>query len=85
MPFYEYRCEANGRTLEAMHAMDEVLTTWGEVCDRAGEDVGDTDPKTPVTKLFSASLGIAKGSAQGAGPMPGGGGPCGAGCGCHPS
>ncbi len=83
MPWYEYRCDANGRTVEAMHPMSATLTTWGDVCEASGEDPGDTPRGAPVEKLFSASLSIAKGSPSGPDPARGGGS-CGAGCGCHP-
>ncbi|MGH8290817.1 MAG: hypothetical protein ACREV7_17690 [Steroidobacteraceae bacterium] len=36
MPTYEYRCEANGRVLEVRHNMAERLSSWGELCERAG-------------------------------------------------
>lgn len=87
MPWYEYRCTANGRTLEAMHGMSDEVTTWGALCERAGEDPGDTDLSSPVEKVFNASLSIAKGTPTGIDPARGGdaGGSCGAGCGCHPS
>lgn len=85
MPWYEYRCDANGRTLEAMHPMATTVTTWGELCALADEPVGETDPATPVEKLFSASLTVAKGSGTPEAARGGGmDGPCGAGCGCHP-
>ncbi|GAB4522559.1 MAG: hypothetical protein Tsb0013_25140 [Phycisphaerales bacterium] len=84
MPWYEYRCEANGRTVEAMHTMDRTLATWGELCEVAGEDPGDTDPTSPVEKAFNAHLAIAKGSPTGPDPARGGAGPCGPSCGCHP-
>ena len=56
MPTYEYRCEANGRQVEVRHAMAERLTTWGELCERAGISRGKTDPSAPVEKLISAGF-----------------------------
>ena len=55
MPTYEYHCESNGRTVEVSHKMAEKLSTWGELCARAGINAGRTAPGTPVTKLISAS------------------------------
>lgn len=79
MPYYEYRCAANDRTLEVRHGMDERLTTWGELAHRAGAPPGDTPADAPVERLMSAPV-----------PMPGSGGDdpgfqgCGSGCACVP-
>jgi putative FmdB family regulatory protein len=51
MPTYDYRCEENGKTVEVMHRMSEKISTWGELCQKAGIDTGDTAPETPVMKL----------------------------------
>lgn len=56
MPTYEYLCEANGRVVEVSHKMAEQVKTWGELCKRAEMTPGKTDPKSPVTKLMSASF-----------------------------
>jgi hypothetical protein len=53
MPYYEYRCETNGQTLEVRHGMQERLETWGELARRAGADLGETPPETPVERLMS--------------------------------
>ena len=56
MPTYEYRCEANGRVVEVNHKMAERLTTWGELCERAGLKAGTTAANAPITKLISGSF-----------------------------
>ena len=56
MPTYEYRCEKNGRLVEVRHSMAERLSSWGELCARAGISPGKTDPKAPVQKLISAGF-----------------------------
>ena len=56
MPTYEYRCEANGRLVEVRHNMAERLSTWGELCERAGIPPGRTEPSAPVEKLISAGF-----------------------------
>lgn len=56
MPIYEYRCAANDRTVEVRHGMGERLQTWGELCERAGLDVGDLPPSEPVERLLSPAL-----------------------------
>ena len=62
MPTYEYRCEANGTIVEVRHKMSEQISTWGELCSRAGISVGRTNPSAPVQKLISASF-VSTGSA----------------------
>lgn len=53
MPTYEYRCASNGRLVEVRHKMSERLSSWGELCERAGVAPGRTDPAAPVEKLIS--------------------------------
>jgi len=62
MPTYEYRCESNGRVIEVDHRMSERLTTWAELCARAGIAPGRTAADTPVTKLMSASAVVSRGN-----------------------
>ena len=54
MPAYDYFCEANGLTVEAIHTVNATLKTWGEVCYVARIPLGDTDPLAPVRKVLSA-------------------------------
>lgn len=85
MPYYEYRCDGNGRTVEVRHGMNEQLERWDQVAAAAGIEVGDTPADAPVERLMSvAAVGTgssASGSGAGPGFSPGFGG-CGAGCGC---
>lgn len=53
MPSYDYRCEQNDRVVEVHHKMSEKLFTWGEVCERAGVDLGDTPADSPVIRLIT--------------------------------
>lgn len=53
MPRYDYHCDANGETIEVVHSINERLTTWGELCARAGREPGDTVPSAPVRKVIS--------------------------------
>ena len=78
MPYYEYQCTANGRTVEVRHGMSEELATWGQLADRAAIDAGDTPPDAPVQRLMSAPVPVT-GSSTDAG-FPG----CGSGCACAP-
>ena len=76
MPHYEYRCLANGRTVEVRHRMDERLTTWGEVVDRAGLALDETPVDAPVERLLSAPVPATGAAARDVGPG------CGPGCAC---
>lgn len=53
MPSYDYRCEANGQVVEVNHKMSELLSTWSEVCENAGIDLGNTPADTPVVRLVA--------------------------------
>ena len=79
MPSYEYRCASNGQTLEVRHAMDERLSTWGELASRAGADPGETPADAPVERLMSAPVPL---TASGGGDAGFQG--CGSGCACVP-
>lgn len=51
MPTYDYRCEANDRVVEVNHRMSESLASWGELCARTGNALGDTPADAPVHRL----------------------------------
>jgi hypothetical protein len=78
MPYYEYRCGTNGRTLEVRHAMDKHVETWGELTALAGAEPGATAADAPVERLMSAPVPLTGASKdtdfQG----------CGTGCACMP-
>jgi predicted nucleic acid-binding Zn ribbon protein len=78
MPYYEYHCGSNGRTLEVRHRMNERLTTWGEVVERAGAEKGDTPTEAPVERLMSAPVPLTGTSSDS------GFEGCGSGCACVP-
>jgi predicted nucleic acid-binding Zn ribbon protein len=65
MPFYDYYCEANGKTVEVRHGIDVELTTWGEVCYAAQIPLGDTEFEAPVRKVISPpAISVATGDAK---------------------
>ena len=76
MPWYEYRCEGNGRTLEVRHGMNERLRTWGEVVTRTGGGLDGTPADAPVERLMSAPVPVSSSGPQAASQG------CGAGCAC---
>ena len=53
MPSYDYFCDTNGRTLEVSHSMSLTLKTWGDICDTAHIDVGNTPKEAPLRRIFS--------------------------------
>ena len=53
MPSYDYRCLANEQVVEVRHSMNEKLSTWGEVCNHAGIDLGTTSADSPVERLIT--------------------------------
>lgn len=80
MPSYDYRCQANGRVVEVRHGMSESVATWGELCARAGIDLGATPADSPVERLISASQ-VVRSASLGSAP-PCASGPCCGGGGC---
>lgn len=80
MPTYDYRCEINGRVLEVSHRMSVELNTWGELCQQAGVEVGDTPAEAPVQRLATGGNIISSTSrGRDAVPMP----PCASGGCCQ--
>lgn len=77
MPNYDYHCEANGTTVEIAHPMGDSISTWGELCERAGIGTGRTPASTPVSKVVPL---VAAGGSKPQRPE----GPCGSACGCFP-
>ena len=77
MPTYEYLCPENGRELSVFHAMSVRISNWGELCDLASVDVGQTECGSPVRRLIGTghvlsprsrtSLGMASGCCSGQG------------------
>lgn len=81
MPTYDYACEANGRVVEVRHRMSERLQTWGELCERAAVEPGDTPLDAPVARLATGGQVVSSGSLKDSVP-PCAQGPCCGGGGC---
>jgi YD repeat-containing protein len=54
MPRYDYQCDSNGRVLEVTHAIIGRVQTWGELCELAGVEPGDTALDSSVRKIITA-------------------------------
>jgi len=81
MPTYDYRCDVNDQVVEVSHRMSETIANWGDLCARAGVDLGETPADAPVHRLATGGNLISKSSlGSGMAPPPA----CGAG-GCCPS
>ncbi len=81
MPTYDYRCDVNGQVVEVSHRMSETIANWGDLCTRAGVDLGGTPADSPVHRLATGGNLISKSSlGSGVAPAPA----CGTG-GCCPS
>lgn len=80
MPTYDYRCETNGQVVEVIHRMSDNIHTWGELCERAQLEIGDTPADAPVQRMATGGNLISSGSlGSGMAPAPA----CGTG-GCCP-
>lgn len=62
MPRYDYTCQFNGRTLEVSHPMSHRVSTWGELCELAGESLGETPAHAGVIKELSTGTLIETGT-----------------------
>ncbi len=80
MPTYDYFCEQNGRTLEVCHPMNDAIHNWGELCERAGIDPGDTPVDAGVKKLATGGQVVRSSSLGDSAPACASGG-CGQACG----
>ena len=83
MPTYDYRCDTNQRELEVRHSMNTEVSNWGELCELAGLEPGDTPADSPVKRLATGGNIVGAGS-RAEMTMPAAGGCCGGGgCGIH--
>jgi len=83
MPTYDYVCEANGRRIEVSHKMNDSIESWGELCQRAKIEPGDTPTNAPVRRLISGAAVVGASTLKNPEPPPscGGGGCSGGMCG----
>ncbi|MEC9248527.1 MAG: zinc ribbon domain-containing protein [Pseudomonadota bacterium] len=58
MPLYDYYCEKNGITMEVVHGMSLRFETWGQLCEHANLDLGDTPPDAPVERLVGGGSAV---------------------------
>ncbi|MCW9025413.1 MAG: zinc ribbon domain-containing protein [Gammaproteobacteria bacterium] len=86
MPTYDYRCDANGQVVEVRHRMSEEVKNWGELCELAGMETGETPVDSPVSRLATGGQVVRSSSLKDSTPPcgVGGAGGCGGGmCGLN--
>jgi predicted nucleic acid-binding Zn ribbon protein len=79
MPTYDYACDANGEVVEVRHRMSDVLSTWGQLCEKNGMPVGDTPANAPVRKLATGGQVVRSSSLRDSAPPCATGSCCGGG------
>ncbi|UCG75415.1 MAG: zinc ribbon domain-containing protein [Gemmatimonadota bacterium] len=77
MPYYDYYCDDNDRTVEVRHGMAEMIRTWGELCSRTGAEPGETPADAPVRRVISAGVPLVSRESQAPSPPS-----CGPSCAC---
>lgn len=73
MPTYDYICKANQRIVEVRHPMSVKLSTWGELCQLAAIEPGQTPPDSPVERLITGGNVVRSGALKNPEPACGGG------------
>ena len=58
MPTYDYHCAKNSKTVTVQHGMKDAISNWGDLCQRAEVDPGDTPKDTPVERLISGGIAL---------------------------
>ncbi len=56
MPIYDYFCPSNHRKVEVIHSIHRDVKTWGELCQLAQCDLGDTPEDASVHRVLSAPM-----------------------------
>lgn len=56
MPVYHYLCPVNETLVEVEHSIKTDLKTWGELCEAAKLDPGDTPADSPIERLLFPAL-----------------------------
>ncbi len=80
MPTYDYACEENGQIVEVQHRMNETISSWAELCERAGIEPGNTAKNAAVKKLATGGQ-VVRSSSLGDSAPPCASGGCGRSCG----
>ena len=52
MARYDYYCDANGQTVEVVHSIYALVSSWGDLCQLASIGLGETDEEAPVRNII---------------------------------
>ena len=55
MARYDYYCDANGQTVEVVHSIYALVSSWGDLCQLASIGLGETDEEAPVRKIITTA------------------------------
>ena len=58
MPTYDYHCSQNQQTISVQHGMKETLKNWGELCQRAELDPGQTPAESSVERVITGGIAL---------------------------
>lgn len=58
MPIYEYHCARANKTIEVVHSCSTAISTWGQLCEIAGIDIGQVPVDSPVDKLMASKVAV---------------------------
>lgn len=54
MPLYTYFCPSTNQKLDVTHSIKDKAQTWGELCQLANLEPGETPLSAPVRRLICA-------------------------------
>ena len=60
MPTYDYYCPENSREVSVFHTMSVRIATWGELCDLASIEIGQTAREAPVQRQIGGGIVMAR-------------------------
>lgn len=55
MARYDYYCDANGQTVEVVHSIYALVSSWGDLCQLASIGLGETAEEAPVRKIITTA------------------------------
>jgi len=56
MPLYEYELETTKERYEVIHSIKITVSTWGELAEILGVDVGTISKHTPVSRIVGGRV-----------------------------
>ncbi len=56
MPIYDYQVCVTGEVFEVMHSSSIELTTWGELAQLLGKELGSLPSETPIVRQIAGRV-----------------------------